>query len=102
MKSSDPPLEGEKNSPMMPVAWVTSYTGTAGKASRVFTTTMGAAQDLQSAGFRRLLVNASYWSLGLEDKISESSNVDLVGEYVPTPFSFGGFVKGKKPADYVR
>ena len=45
MKSDDPPLEGEKNSPMMPVAWTKSYTGTAGKTARVFTTTMGAAQD---------------------------------------------------------
>lgn len=101
MKPEDPPLEGEKNSPMMPVAWVKSFIGTSGKATRVFTTTMGAAQDLQNAGVRRMLVNATYWTLGLEDQIVESSNVDLVGEYVPSAFSFGGFVKGLKPSVHI-
>ncbi len=98
MKPEDPPLEGPKNTPMMPVAWVNTYTGTAGKETRVFTTTMGASQDLQSPGFRRLLVNATYWCVGLEDKILESANVEIVGEYVPTAFGFNGFVKGVKPA----
>jgi len=100
MKSEDPPLAGEKNSPMMPVAWVRSFTGTSGKTTRVFTTTMGAAQDLQNAGVRRMLVNATYWTLGLEDKIDPSSNVDLVGEFAPSAFKFGGFVKGLKPSDH--
>ena len=44
---------------MMPVAWVKTYTGTAGKTARVFTTTMGAAHDLESEGVRRMLVNAA-------------------------------------------
>lgn len=100
MKVDDPPLEGDKNNPMMPVAWIKSFTGTAGKKARVFTTTMGAAQDLQSAGVRRLLVNATYWSVGLEGEIDGASNVDLVGEFTPTAFGFGGYVKGVKPADY--
>ena len=101
MKPEDPPLSGEKNAPMMPVAWVKTFTGSTGKTARVFTTTMGAAQDLQNAGVRRMLVNATYWTLGLEDKIDPASNVDLVGEYAPSAFSFGGFVKGLKPADHV-
>jgi hypothetical protein len=58
---------------------------------------MGAATDLESAGLRRLLVNACYWGLGMEDSIQEDSNVDLVGEFKPTPFGFGGYVKGVKP-----
>ncbi len=45
---------------MMPVAWVKTYTGSAGKAGRVFNTTMGAATDLESEGTRRLLVNACF------------------------------------------
>jgi len=61
---------------------------------------MGASQDLESEGTRRLLVNACYWAVGLEDKIPAKSNVDLVGEYRATPFKFGGFQKGVKPADH--
>ena len=60
---------------------------------------MGAATDLETEGTRRMLVNATYWAVGLEDKIPEQSNVDLVGEYKPPPFGFGGFMKGVKPED---
>ena len=100
MKPSDKPLEGKKNDPMMPVAWIKSYTGKAGKKARVFNTTMGASQDLQSEGLRRLLVNACYWSVGLAARIPEKAKVDLVGDYEPTRFGFGGFRKGVRPADY--
>lgn len=101
MDPDDPPAEGEQNDPMMPIAWIKSYETPDGKRARVFTTTMGAAQDLLSEGLRRLLVNAAYWALGLEDEISERADVDLVGEYRPTPFGFGTYVKGRKPADYL-
>ena len=84
----------------VPVAWLKTYTGTEGKASRVFTTTMGHADDLQSEGFRRLLVNAAYWCVGMEDKIPAKSKVDLVGEYKPNKIGMGGFKKGVKPEDY--
>lgn len=97
MTSEGKPVEGAKNDPMMPVAWIKSYTTEGGKTARVFTTTMGAATDLPSPGVRRLLVNATYWALGLEDKIQPDSNVDLVGEYKPSKFGFGGYVKGIRP-----
>lgn len=100
MKATDKRLAGAKNEPMMPVAWTKSYTGTSGKTSRIFTTTMGASQDLESEGLRRLVVNATLWSLGLEDKIPEKTKVDIVGKYAPTKFGFGSYTKGKKPADY--
>jgi type 1 glutamine amidotransferase len=99
MSPDDEPVTGKKNDPMMPVAWVKTYTAETGKKGRVFTTTMGASQDLKSGGLRRLLVNATYWAVGMEDKISAQANVDLVGEYVPHPFGFGKFQKGVKPAD---
>ena len=102
MKLDDKPVEGKKNDPMMPVAWIKSYTGASGKMARVFNTTMGASQDLESEGLRRLLVNACYWGLGLEEQIRADSKVNIVGDYRPTPFKFKGFVKGKKPADYAR
>jgi hypothetical protein len=99
MKPTDKPLVGAKNEPMMPVAWTKTFTGDAGKAARVFTTTMGAATDLETEGTRRMLVNAAYWAVGLEDKIADKSNVDIVGEYKPLAFGFGGFEKGRTPED---
>jgi hypothetical protein len=99
MKSDDKPIEGKKNDPMMPIAWTKTYKTDSGKTGRVFTTTMGASQDFASEGLRRLLVNACYWALALEDKIPAKSNVDIVGEYKPHPFKGGGFEKGKKPED---
>jgi hypothetical protein len=99
MSPTDPPVPGKKNDPMLPIAWVKTYTGRQGTSGLVFTTTMGASQDLLSEGLRRLLVNACYWAVGMEDKIPAKTNVDLVGEYKPRPFGFGGFQKGVKPAD---
>ena len=100
MKSTDEPVEGKKNDPMMPIAWTKSYEGKDGHNGRVFTTTMGASQDFQSEGLRRLLVNASYWATGLEAKIPEKSNVEIVGAYEPTPYRDGGHKKGVKPGDH--
>jgi len=99
MKPTDPPLDGPKNNPMMPLAWVRQYKGESGKSSKVFTTTMGASVDLESEGLRRLLVNACYWAVGLEDKISAQGNVDYVSEFKPLWFGFGKFKPGVKPAD---
>jgi type 1 glutamine amidotransferase len=96
---SSQPAAGKKNDPMMPVAWTKSYTGTAGKKARVFATTIGCAEDFTNEGYRRLLTNAVYWCVGLEDKIPEKADVDLVGEYKPSPFKEHGFVKGVKPKD---
>jgi type 1 glutamine amidotransferase len=97
MKPTDKPREGKK---LVPVAWIKTYTSETGKTGRVFTTTMGASQDFLSEGLRRLVVNACYWCLGMEDQIPAKSNVDLVGEYKPTPFGFGSFTRGVKPSDH--
>lgn len=101
MKFDDPVKEGGQNEPMMPVAWTKTYKLPDGQEGRVFTTTMGSATDLSAEGTRRMLVNGVYWCLKLEEKIpAEGSKVDLVGEYKPTMYGFGGFKKGMKPADY--
>ncbi len=101
MNPDDPPAEGEKNDPMMPIAWTKSYEAGSGNSGRVFTTTMGSSTDLESEGVRRLLVNAAYWGLGMEDQIPEAAKVDIVGDYSPLPFKFGGFQSGVKPAEFV-
>lgn len=102
LESTSKAVSGKKNDPMMPVAWTKSYKSASGKEARVFCTTMGAATDLNAEGTRRMLVNAAYWALGLEDKIPAKSNVAIVGEFRPTNFGFNGFIKGKKPADYAK
>jgi hypothetical protein len=98
MKPDDPPVTGKKNDPMMPIAWTKPHK-VAGKDGRTFTCTTANGQDFLSAGLRRLLVNASYWGVGLEDRIDGSSNVDLVGDYQPLRFAGGGHRKGVRPAD---
>lgn len=85
---------------IMPVAWTKTYTSEQGNTGKVFATTMGSSQDLESEGLRRLLVNACYWALEMGDEVPERSNVDIIGEYEPTKFGFGDFVKGLKPVDY--
>lgn len=102
MKPDSPVVEGndaKKNDPMMPVAWVKTYSVDGGPKGRVFTTTMGSSTDLASAGLRRLLVNACYWATGLEGQISPTANVGIVGTFDPSPFGFNGAKKGVKPAD---
>ena len=91
MQPTDPPLTGEKNDPMMPVAWTRETHG------RVFTTTMGSAQDLLNEGFRRMTVNACYWAMGMEKKIKAGSRIEIVGQYRPSPFKFNGFIPGVMP-----
>jgi hypothetical protein len=99
MNPADKPVDGPKNDPMMPIAWTKTFTGAAGKPARVFTTTMGASQDLLADGTRRMIVNAAYWCLGMEDKIPAKNNVDIVGDWAPTKFGFNAFKKGVKPQD---
>ena len=95
MKPTDPPAaDGKRNEPMRPIVWILNGN------RRTFTTTLGAAEDLLNEPFRRLLVNAVYWTLGLESKIRPKSNVSLVGDYHPSHFGFGKYIKGRTPQDY--
>jgi type 1 glutamine amidotransferase len=96
MQQSSPPKTDKK---MMPVAWTKTYTGESGKAARIFTTTMGHVGDFTNEGFRRMVVNACYWGLGMEKKIKARGNVDIVGEYKPSPIGFAKGGTGKKPSD---
>ncbi|MBP7923020.1 MAG: ThuA domain-containing protein [Saprospiraceae bacterium] len=85
---------------VMPVSWIRNYKAESGKTCRIFTTTMGASVDLESEGLRRLLINACYWGMNMEDKISEQSNVQIIGNYKPTMFGFNAGLKGLKPVDF--
>jgi len=101
MNPDDEPVDNEKNHPLMPVGWTKSHAGDDGTVGRVFATTMGSSTDLAREGTRRMLVNAVYWTLGMEDKIPASgADARLVGPYSPTPFGFGSYTRGVKPGDH--
>jgi len=100
LSGMDPKDKPNPDKKLLPVAWTKTYTGEKGKTARVFTTTMGHSFDFKSEGFRRLLVNACYWAMEMEDKIPAKSNVDFVGEYNPNQIGMGGFKKGLKPSDH--
>jgi Trehalose utilisation len=92
------PVKG-KNDPMMPVAWTNSFKTESGKTARIFTSTMGGADDLENGGLRRLLVNAVYWAMGMESAIPAKANVAFVGEYNPHSFLNEIYTAGLKPSD---
>jgi hypothetical protein len=108
LKPADPPAnyrkkratdkqEQDVNDPMMPVAWTRLHKNDSGKINRVFCTTMGSSTDLESAGLRRLVVNAVYWGLGLD--VPAQADVAFVDAYKPTPYGFNGFRRGVRTAD---
>ena len=97
-------LEGKKNDPAMPLAWLREYTAPNGKAKgQAFCTTLGASVDFSDEDLRRLIVNASYFLTGL--KVPTKADVDFVDKFEPT---FYGNLKNedwkalnRKPDDYV-
>jgi mono/diheme cytochrome c family protein/glucose/arabinose dehydrogenase len=96
-------LAGEKNSPMMPLAWLYEYTAPDGKAKgKSFCTTLGASIDFADEDLRRLLVNAAYQLVGF--KVPEKANVGYIDAFEPTFYgnNSGEHYKklNRKPADY--
>jgi type 1 glutamine amidotransferase len=96
--TSSAPVNTAKS--IMPVAWTRTYSSETGKQGRIFTSTMGAAIDLVSEDLRRLLVNASLWALGLEEKIPQKADVIYIGEYTQTMFGHDLFAKKRLPSFY--
>jgi type 1 glutamine amidotransferase len=72
----------------LPVAWFKHWKTSEGKSARVFQSTMGSGKDLENPGLRRLIINAAYWGVGLEEQIDASRSVDLTGEYKPLASGF--------------
>lgn len=92
----DPPVADK---PAIPIAWTKTYTGSSGKPARVFTTTMGHGDAFRIEDFRRMLTNACYWCMNLEDQIDAYSDVAMSGEFEPGPAGAGGLATGMKPSD---
>ncbi|MBC22723.1 MAG: hypothetical protein CMJ32_02245 [Phycisphaerae bacterium] len=101
MNHDDPIVEDPRNDPMMPVAWTRERSMPDGSTQRIFTTTMGTAEDFDTVGLRRLSANAVLWSLGDESSIPGSGCVaDIQGAWEPTRFGFGQHRRGYRPEDY--
>ncbi len=88
----------------LPIVWTKSWTGLEGQLARVVQCTMGSAKDFESAGLRRLLFNAAYWCLGMEDAIDPESSVEILGDYEPLPsgFDYEGLGVKARPAEEFR
>ena len=91
-------VEQGVNDPAMPVAWIRMNKNANGTTNRIFTTTMGAATDLENEGLRRLIVNAVYWGLNID--VPQKADVTYVDEYKPSFYGFDGFRKGLRPSDF--
>ncbi len=102
MQPNDSPVRGKKNDPMLPVAWTNRYKSASGKTARIFTTTLASADGFENEGLRRLLVNATYWAVGLDSTIPARANVDLVGDYHPRSFLDAEYTKGLRPEQLSR
>jgi hypothetical protein len=83
---------------MMPVAWFRERAREGGKPQRIVCTTLGAASDLTDEDLRRLVINSVYWSFGLF--IPGRADARVVDPYAPTPYRFGGYLRGVRPADH--
>lgn len=98
------PLMGRKHDDLpnpklepLPVAWIKNWQTSTGKTAHVFHSTMGSGTDLQSAGLRRLIINAAYWCLNMESTITATRSVDIIGNYQPLESGFNYSELGVKP-----
>jgi len=80
-------IEGDKNNPMMALAWLHPYQAE-GKKGLSFCTTAGASVDLVDESLRRLIVNAAYFLT--KQSVPEKANVEYVDPFYP---SFYGFIR---------
>ena len=86
-----PNVDGKKNDPMQPFAWLHTYVAPNGTKGQAFCTTGGASVDFVSEGLRRIVVNAAYHLTGLD--VPEKADVDYVDPFYP---SFYGFIRDKE------
>jgi hypothetical protein len=98
MTPESPVAAKEEQKVQYAVAWVRQYMPDQ-PTSRVFATTHGGSEDLLSPDFRRMLINAHLWCLGMEEAIKADGPIEFIGPYHPATFNFGGYRRGVKPAD---
>lgn len=83
--------QGGSNNPEkapLPVVWFKNWKTSKGHTARVLQSTMGSGKDLQNPGLRRLIINATYWGMRMEDLISAESSVAYTSTYKPLDSGF--------------
>jgi mono/diheme cytochrome c family protein/glucose/arabinose dehydrogenase len=104
LKPDSKNLDGPKNNPMMPLAWLREYTAPNGSAKgKAFCTTLGASTDFADEDLRRLVVNAALFLTGQE--VPEKADAGYVDPFEPTNYSAIGAKdyyqkRNLKPGDY--
>ena len=98
LNGMSPDAKPDSTKQELPIAWVRTYQLPDGAPGRAFTTTHGASEDLLNEGFRRMLINACLWAVGLETAIAKNNNIKFVGKYKPTTFNFDGYKTNVKPS----
>jgi type 1 glutamine amidotransferase len=97
-------VEGPKNSPMMPLAWIREYTAPDGKTKgQAFCTTLGASVDFMDEDLRRLVVNTALFFT--KQEVPQKADVEMIDPFKATMY---GFIQKKeyyklknfKPDDY--
>ena len=101
LKGMSPDSPDDETRKPVPGAWTRHYMGADGTTKgRVFTSTYGASNDIENEGYRRLLINACFWAVGMEQSIKPDANVSFVGPFNGTWARGKGRRKGgTKPAD---
>ncbi len=98
-------IDGPKNNPMMPLAWLREYTAPNGKTKgKALCTTLGASVDFADEDLRRLIVNAVFHLTGLN--VPAKADVGYVDPFAPTNYSAISAkdyykTRNLKPDDYV-
>lgn len=98
-----PNVDGPKNDPMQPFAWLHPYVAPNGTKGTSFCTTGGASVDFLNEGMRRMIVNAAFHLTGRD--VPAKADVEFVDPFYP---SFYGFIRDKdywrtqdmQPSDY--
>ena len=96
-------IEGPKNDPMQPFAWLHPYVSPDGSKGHSFCTTAGASVDMVNEDLRRMIVNAAYFLTGQE--VPAKADVAFIDPFYPTFYGFvreKGYYKGLnlQPSDF--
>ena len=96
MEKDAPVLESK---PPQATSWTRHYAAKDGSLHRVFHSTQGASEDILDDDYRRMMVNGIIWAAGLEDQITDSLEMGLVGDYQPNTFGVLQHSRNTKPSD---
>ncbi|MDB4331543.1 ThuA domain-containing protein [bacterium] len=99
LQSLDQDAEPNRDKEPLPIGWTKTWTGNGNLESKLFHFTMGSAKDFANEGVRRIVVNAIYWGLNLDDKIDPSRSVNPVTAYQPMTSGFNYEKLGVIPKD---